>query len=212
MVNSNLTYRCYILPIVAAIIYILFSVPAIDAVFKDWVPDYSYRIFIKSIVLLVILFLICRGMDIYWTDMCHDNTCIKNNTSPMNDIIYQSSSHSSNESNIDTLQTNISISTDNTGPNAASYQVTYTQDIEDSSNQRSHDLSIEEVSSIDDIKGYVNQEAYDVSKEEWTSISSIKDYLEMKSDDDVTYIEDKRNDYDFSSASKISADIQQLDG
>lgn len=76
MTSSNLSYRCYILPIVAAIVYVILSLPVVNAVFYDWIPDYYYSILVKSVILLIILFLTCRILDIIWTDFCHDEQCI----------------------------------------------------------------------------------------------------------------------------------------
>lgn len=76
MGNTNLSYRCYILPAIGAIGYYLLSLPIVNKIFNDWIPDYYYATLVKSLILLIILFLTCRIMDIFWTDMCHDNSCI----------------------------------------------------------------------------------------------------------------------------------------
>lgn len=75
MTHSNLSYRCYILPIVAAFIYFILSLPSIVSIFNDWIPDYYYSTLVKSLLLLMILFLTCRLLDIFWADMCHDSEC-----------------------------------------------------------------------------------------------------------------------------------------
>ena len=75
MTHSNLSYRCYILPAVAAIAYFILSIPSVISVFNDWIPDYYYCVFIKALLLLVILFLTCRILDILWIDVCHDENC-----------------------------------------------------------------------------------------------------------------------------------------
>ena len=75
MPNSNLSYRCYILPLVAAIVYYILSLPLIVKIFDDWIPDYQYCIVMKAILLLFILFFVCRILDILWSDPCHDQIC-----------------------------------------------------------------------------------------------------------------------------------------
>ena len=75
MTHSNLSYRCYILPIIAAVVYVILSLPAINIVFKDWIPDPGYAILVKALILLVVLFLSCRLLDVYWYDFCHDEEC-----------------------------------------------------------------------------------------------------------------------------------------
>lgn len=75
MTHSNLSYRCYILPIIAAIIYVILSLPIVNIILKDWIPDTNYLILIKSLILLVTLFLSCRLLDMYWYDFCHDEQC-----------------------------------------------------------------------------------------------------------------------------------------
>lgn len=82
MTSSNLSYRCYILPIVAAIVYLFFSLPIIVEIFNDWIPDYYYCAVVKSLLLLMILFLTCRVLDILWVDYCHDEQC----TTSLNNI------------------------------------------------------------------------------------------------------------------------------
>lgn len=95
MAHSNLSYRCYILPIVAAIVYFILSLPAVIAVFNDWIPDYYYSTLVKCLLLLTILFLTCRILDICWADMCHDDECVNS----LNNICMSLST--SNISNID---------------------------------------------------------------------------------------------------------------
>ncbi len=75
MSSSNLSYRCYILPIIAAIVYYIFSIPIVDRMFHDWIPNNYYNIMVKGLLLLIILFLCCRAMDIIWSDPCHDKIC-----------------------------------------------------------------------------------------------------------------------------------------
>jgi hypothetical protein len=57
------------------IAYIFFSLPSVNVVFHDWIPDYSYATVMKSLLVLIILFITCRIMDIIWSDPCHDNIC-----------------------------------------------------------------------------------------------------------------------------------------
>lgn len=72
---SNLSYRCYILPTVGMISYLFFALPSVNVVFQDWIPDYYYAIVMKSLLILIILFVTCRIMDIIWSDPCHNTTC-----------------------------------------------------------------------------------------------------------------------------------------
>lgn len=76
--HSNLSYRCYILPIIGAIFFYLLSLPIVNQIFYYWIPDYYYATFVKALLLLTILFLFCRLLDIYWFDYCHDGTCTAN--------------------------------------------------------------------------------------------------------------------------------------
>lgn len=76
MTHTNLSYRCYILPIVAGIIYVLFSLPVVEKIFLDWIPNTTYRIMTQALLLVVILFLTCRILDMYWNSSgCHDSIC-----------------------------------------------------------------------------------------------------------------------------------------
>lgn len=75
MYYSNLSYRCYILPCIAALVYYILSLPYIAGMFKFWIPDYNYCNMVKALILLIILFICCRLMDIFFTDMCHDSIC-----------------------------------------------------------------------------------------------------------------------------------------
>lgn len=64
-------YRCYILPIIGAIIYIILCLPIVVNIFNDWIPYYYYNILIKALIILVVLFLSCRILDIIWANQCH---------------------------------------------------------------------------------------------------------------------------------------------
>ena len=73
---SNLYYRCYILPVVGMISFILLSIPPVQMVIQDWIPDKNYAIFISSLLVLIILFITCRIMDLVWSEgHCHDTVC-----------------------------------------------------------------------------------------------------------------------------------------
>lgn len=65
-----ISYRCYILPIVAGIMYILLSLPLIQRIFCSWIPSLYYRIISMALLLVALLFIICRIMD-YYFDPCH---------------------------------------------------------------------------------------------------------------------------------------------
>jgi hypothetical protein len=69
--TNGVNYRCYILPIIAAIVYIIISLPIIVNIFNDWIPYYYYNIFIKALIILVVLFLSCRILDTIYADQCH---------------------------------------------------------------------------------------------------------------------------------------------
>ena len=76
MTHSNLSYRCYILPIIAGITYILLSLSTVEEIFVDWIPNNYYRIMVKALLIVVILFLSCRILDMYWNgSTCHDSIC-----------------------------------------------------------------------------------------------------------------------------------------
>ena len=72
MAHNDLSYRCYILPIIAAILYYILSLPIVVVVFSDWIPDQQYATFTKSLILLVLLFLSCRILDLFCGTDCHD--------------------------------------------------------------------------------------------------------------------------------------------
>lgn len=69
--NDNLTYRCYVLPIVAAILFLLLSYPQFDIFFSKYISDFKYRLFAKALIVLVILFILCRIMDNCCNYGCH---------------------------------------------------------------------------------------------------------------------------------------------
>lgn len=75
MYYSNLSYRCYILPCIAAITYYILNIPYIVSMFNFWIPDYNYCNLVKSLILLIVLFITCRILDIIYCDMCHDSIC-----------------------------------------------------------------------------------------------------------------------------------------
>ena len=76
MEPTSLSFRCYILPVVGGITYVLLSLPTVVAAFEQWIPDYYYAMVTKALILVIILFITCRIMDLVWTDMCHDDNCI----------------------------------------------------------------------------------------------------------------------------------------
>lgn len=76
--SVNLSYRCYILPVTAAVTYIFLSLPRVSTVFNDWIPNYYYSVLCKALIILVTVFLICRIVDMLYNDMCHDQTCTDN--------------------------------------------------------------------------------------------------------------------------------------
>lgn len=76
MPHTNLSYRCYILPVIAGLIYVLFSLPIVQQIFIEWIPNTTYRVMTQSLLLVVILFLCCRILDMYWNPSgCHDSFC-----------------------------------------------------------------------------------------------------------------------------------------
>ena len=140
MTHSNLSYRCYILPTVAAIVYFILSLPPVVSVFNDWIPDYYYSSLVKSLLLLMILFLTCRILDICWADMCHDGQCTNSlNTICMTiatsetqlkvsdnhqDLAQNSTPHNQKDSTVNTPQHNRDLTHDN-----------YHQDLTDNTTQ-----------------------------------------------------------------------------
>jgi len=65
----DLVYRCYILPLMGAILFIVLTLPTVNDIFLDWIPNVFYSNLIK--VLFVVLFITCRILDILNLDDCH---------------------------------------------------------------------------------------------------------------------------------------------
>ena len=59
----SITFDCYIIPAIASLIYVLLSVPPGRQILNDWVPHYYYNVFIKAVILLTVLFVICRVVE-----------------------------------------------------------------------------------------------------------------------------------------------------
>jgi Mn2+/Fe2+ NRAMP family transporter len=62
--SGSLLYRCYIIPLVAALLAYLLMLPQVTLLFQAWVPNLYYRNLVKVLLLLVVLFILCRTVDI----------------------------------------------------------------------------------------------------------------------------------------------------
>lgn len=89
MTHTNLSYRCYILPLVGGITYYILAYPTVDTMFSQWIPDPYYALMVKGIILIIVLFLTCRLLDLVWTDMCHSQDCIEAATCTCNSTTEQ---------------------------------------------------------------------------------------------------------------------------
>lgn len=78
MKNSNLYYRCYFLPLIAAIFFYIISYPVIYQKFEQWIPDYDYCLLCKAFILFIVLYISCRIIDLSYDTHCHDSNCDKN--------------------------------------------------------------------------------------------------------------------------------------
>lgn len=63
MVKKMLSYRCYILPLVAGATYGLLSIPLVQEIITDWIPGYWYRILVTALIIVVVTFVVCRIID-----------------------------------------------------------------------------------------------------------------------------------------------------
>jgi hypothetical protein len=76
MGHTNLSWRCYILPAIGGVVYYILTLPLVSTIFSDWIPDIYYANLVKALILFLVLFFVCRIMDLIWSDMCHDEDCI----------------------------------------------------------------------------------------------------------------------------------------
>ena len=75
MSYTNLSYRCYYIPFLAAIYYYILSSRYVVKFFEFNVPEENYALISKSIILLILLFVSCRIIDINHSHFCHDKLC-----------------------------------------------------------------------------------------------------------------------------------------
>ena len=73
MTQANNVCRYYLLPLTGALTYLLLEVPVIQEILKDWIPDPIYRVFVRAVIILLILFIVGRVIDIY-IDPCTVDT------------------------------------------------------------------------------------------------------------------------------------------
>jgi hypothetical protein len=64
--SNSPTFRCYILPILAAIVFIILLLPPVEKLFAGWIPNYYLNIFARSLILLIILYITCRIIAIWF--------------------------------------------------------------------------------------------------------------------------------------------------
>lgn len=67
---TTVTYHDYLIPILAAVIFIFYMIPAINALFVEWIPNYWYRIFIQALLMIAIIFLVLQFMNVAWVSNC----------------------------------------------------------------------------------------------------------------------------------------------
>lgn len=56
---SHLLEIAYIIPITAGILYFIFSIPSVDDGFTYYIPNFWYRLLVKTILLITVLFIVC---------------------------------------------------------------------------------------------------------------------------------------------------------
>lgn len=71
MADTNDIYRYYIVPFVGALTYLVLSIPFVENVFKDWIPDHLYYKIAKAVIIILILFITLRIIDL-WHDPCSE--------------------------------------------------------------------------------------------------------------------------------------------
>ena len=59
-------YRCYLLPILAGLLYIVLSLKPVNRMFDEWVPHYYYNVVTRAFLIMIILFIVCRVLYLIW--------------------------------------------------------------------------------------------------------------------------------------------------
>lgn len=72
---SSLT-SLYILPVVAAVVVIIFGVPPVDSIIKGWAPVWPYNLLCQAAIIFIILFVINLFID---PDTCVRREQLKEN-------------------------------------------------------------------------------------------------------------------------------------
>lgn len=58
--------RCYVLPLLGGVSYFLLTIPPVEAVFEEVIPDPYYRIIAIGLLIMLILYIGCCLLDRYW--------------------------------------------------------------------------------------------------------------------------------------------------
>lgn len=109
MVHSNLSYRCYILPVIAAVTYFVLHLPPVYALLTTHIVSYYYRTIVVGLLILISVFISCRIMDIVCCNNCHYHTC----------DLYNENTHSDNQNTITIKQNDINALPNDTNSNNA---------------------------------------------------------------------------------------------
>ena len=68
--HTEITWRTYVLPVAGGVLYVIFTLPAVAAVFADWIPDPTYSVIIRGLLILTILYIISVIIDTWWWPVC----------------------------------------------------------------------------------------------------------------------------------------------
>ena len=66
----TLSYRCYVVPIAAGLVFALLFVPLVQEILISWIPNYYYRILSCMLIIIAVTFCVCRIMD-NWCELNH---------------------------------------------------------------------------------------------------------------------------------------------
>jgi hypothetical protein len=59
--NVTVSWRCYLFPAAAAILFLLLTLPPLSTIFAQWIPNLYINAAVKALLLMALLFLLCAG-------------------------------------------------------------------------------------------------------------------------------------------------------
>ena len=71
--HAEITWRTYVLPIAGGVLYVIFTLPSVAAIFADWIPNPIYSVLIRALLVLTILYIISVILDTFWWPVCTSN-------------------------------------------------------------------------------------------------------------------------------------------